>query len=68
MMHPTALHHIVVSSNWPHTDLLLSMEAERQVSAAPGSRSEARAEAERRRLETIVRPGLSLKNPAGEFI
>jgi hypothetical protein len=40
MMHPTALHHIVISSHWPHADLLLSMEAERWRSPAAGSRSD----------------------------
>jgi hypothetical protein len=33
MMHPAALHHIVISSHWPHASLLLSMEAERWASA-----------------------------------
>jgi hypothetical protein len=36
----------------------LSEEAERRASAAPGSRSEARAEAGRRRLQADVRRGV----------
>ena len=41
-MHPTVLHHMVVSSSQPHADLLLSMEAERCAHLLPeaGARSE----------------------------
>jgi hypothetical protein len=60
-----ALYHMSISSGQSYADRLLPMAAERQVSVAPGSRSEVRAKAARRRLETIVRPGLSLKDPAG---
>src|SRR2546427_12199676 len=42
MMHPMALHHMVISSHRPPADLLLSVEAERWRSPAAGSRSEAR--------------------------
>src|SRR5882724_1370510 len=52
-MHPAVLYHMVLSSRQPHADLLLSTEAERQVSAAPGSGSA--ADAGRRRLHTLVR-------------
>jgi hypothetical protein len=34
---------MIISSHWPHTALLLSMEAERWRSPAAGSRSEAEA-------------------------
>ena len=54
-MNPTTLCHIVVSSNQPSADLLLSVEAERQVSAAGNGRSEERAEAIPSRLQTLVR-------------
>jgi hypothetical protein len=29
MIHPTTLHLVVVSSHWPHTALLLALDAER---------------------------------------
>src|SRR5207245_5412644 len=44
-MHPAVLDHMVVSLSQPHADLLLSIEAERQPSAAAGRGSEARADA-----------------------
>src|SRR3989442_1269422 len=58
-MHPAVLYHMIVSFSQPHADLLLSMDAERQVSAAGNSRSEARAEAIPSRLHTLVRPRFS---------
>jgi len=42
-MPPIVLPHIVISSRQPHADLVLSIEAERQVSGAVGSRSDAGA-------------------------
>jgi hypothetical protein len=39
-MDPTALYHMIVSSHRPHTDLLLSMEAERCASGAADSWSD----------------------------
>jgi hypothetical protein len=40
-IHPTVLHHMVFSSHQPHTNLLLSIEAERPRSPAAGSGREA---------------------------
>ena len=54
-MHSAVLYHKVVSFSPPHADPLLSMEAERQVSGAAKSGSEVRADALRRRLQTLVR-------------
>ena len=62
MMHPTALHHIVISSHWPHASLL-SMEAERWASGAAGSGSEGRASAGSRRLHALV-PAGGISSPA----
>src|SRR5438105_4917808 len=54
--HPTVLYRMVVSSSRSSADRLPSMEAERRASAAPGSRSDAGAQAVRRRLQADVRP------------
>jgi hypothetical protein len=63
-MHPMALHHMGFSSSQPHADLLLSIEAERCASAAPGSGSDVGADAGGRRLQAVVRLGPRLHSPA----
>jgi hypothetical protein len=46
---------MIISSPWPPADLLLSLDAEREVSAAAGSGSEAGADAVSGRLQTLYR-------------
>src|SRR6266852_3399674 len=52
-MPPIVLPHIVISSRQPHADLVLSIEAERQPSAAAGSRSDEGAEAVGSQLQGV---------------
>src|SRR5881409_1846136 len=54
-IHPTVLHHMIVSSRQLHADLLLSMEAERYASGAAESGSA--ADAVSRRLHAVLGAG-----------